>query len=396
MLILEPVPDQKRYDVVIGLVIRKPQAVVRACLDQLLAQVLPLQVTTRFHLIFDTDDPAVIHEADRLPSGTVVECEEPVRGDFADDGPVTHHWTNTSMARVGALKNRILARALAEKADAVWLVDADLLCDVGTLKSLWYADNPVVSAVFWTRWNNSPQVHAAPQVWLRHPYILDGRGYPNERAFRRRLLTRQLTTVWGLGACTLIRRSVLEAGVSFAYLPGVSQEGMMAGEDRHFCLACESRHIPMVADPWPHIFHVYHADQIAEIPERLEALNVQTADPAQVRWVSLRLKLLEPIPTGPGTLGLVPPHIQRVRIGADHILPDLERQVLQHLDGQPFVASLCYPADYEVEWLAGKRRLMDVTVIEAKTGEGMPVIEDEFYEDYDLTTYSTEQQQVMA
>ena len=400
MIILEPVPDSQVSTVVIGLVIRKPLAVVRACLAHLRAQELPPGMVTRYHFILDTDVPEVIHEVADLTAvqgRDIVECEVPVHGDFSDDGPVTHHWTNTSMARVGALKNRILHRALADSASAVWLVDADLLCDSGTLKSLWYAENPVVSAVFWTRWANDVAIHAAPQVWLRHPYVLDGRGYPDEAAFRRRLLTRQLTTVWGLGACTLIRKEALLAGVDFSYIPEVSQEGMMAGEDRHFCLKCESRHIPMVADPWPHIWHCYHASEIPDLDARAQSLvGIRTKDVDKVRWVSVRLKMLEPVQTGPNTWGMMPPHVQRIRIGAGQILPDLERQILKHLDGQPFVAAVHFPAHYPQAMLRGTKRLMDVLVIDSKTDEGIPVIEDEFYEDYDLTEYSIEQQMAMA
>ncbi len=392
MIHLAPTPDVARTQIRVGLVIRKPLDVFSACLRSLKGQRLPPNTDLTFHLIFDTVDPAIILLASHLPAA-IVECEDPVLGDFSDEGS-THHWQRSSMERVGQFKNRILQRALQDKVDAVWLVDADLICDPGTLKSLWFADNPVVSAVFWTRWHDDPALHSAPQVWLRHPYQLDGRGYPDEPSFRRRLLSKQLTQVWGLGACTLIRRPVLEAGVNFSYIPGVSLEGMMAGEDRHFCLQCESRHIPMVADPWPHVYHIYHPSQRPEIPQReVQVANLQTGKPV---WANVRMKLLEPIPTGPNAFGLVPPHVQRVRLGAGQILPDLEAQILQHLDGQPFVAQVNYPVWYEVPWLRGTRRLMDVTVIDWKNGTGIPVVEDELRGEFDLTTLTTEQQEALG
>jgi hypothetical protein len=399
VVILKPTPDVAKKRITIGLVVRKPIEVVRACCATLKAQRLPPDVEIRYHAILDTEVPEVIHEvADLLcvPGQDIVETEIPVEGDFADDGPVTHQWTGTAMERVGRLKTRILRRALADGADAVWLVDADLLCGPETLRSLWYADVPVVSAVFWTRWVNDPMIHAAPQVWLRHPYVLDGRGYPDEASFRRRLLSRQLTRVWGLGACTLIRCTVLQQGVTFDYVPGVSREGMMAGEDRHFCLQCESRHIPMYADPWPHIFHVYHARQIPEIDARMAALvGVSTTDPKAARWLNVRLRMLEPVPTGPGTFGHVAPHVVRARVGAAELLPDLEAQCLRHLDGLPFIAAIHYPATYEVDWLRGQRRLMEVTVIDAKTDAPQPTIDDEVAGAYDLTMYTHEQQESM-
>ncbi len=399
-LILAPTPDVAKQTVVIGLVIRKPVAVVRACLASLRSQRLPGDVQVRYHFILDTDVPEVIHQVADLFQGAgrdIGAPEVPGEGDFTDDGPVTHQWTPAAMERVGAYKTRILKRALQEGAAAVWLVDADLLCDPNTLRSLWYAEAPVASAVFWTRWVNDPTIHAAPQVWLRHPYTLAGRGYPDEASFRARLLTRQLTRVWGLGACTLIRRPVLEAGVTFDYVPGVPRDGMMAGEDRHFCLQCEGKHIPMIADPWPHVWHCYHGSDHCQLADRAVSLvGVSTTDPSKVRWLNLRLRMLEPVPTGPNQFGHVPPHVVRARVGTGAILPDLEAQALRHLDGQPFVAAVHYPATYEVGWLRGQRRLVEVTVVDAKTDVGMPVLEDEVRGGYDTTAYTPEQQESMA
>lgn len=364
------------------------------------AQVVPPGVEIAYHAVLDTDDPEVLHEVADLhciAGRDIVECEVPVDGDFSDSGPVTHQWSNAAMERVGHLKTRILKRALADHAEAVWLVDADLLCDRTTFRSLWYADAPVCSAVFWTRWVNDPAIHAAPQVWLQHPYELSGRGYPDEASFRRRLLTRQLTQVWGLGACTLIRRPVLEHGVTFDYVQGVSLEGMMAGEDRHFCLQCEAKHVPMIADPWPHVWHCYHANERPQVPAREAALRaVHTSDPEKVRWVNVHLRMLEPVPTGPNQFGHVPPHSVRARVGAAQLLPDLEAQVLRHLDGQPFTAAIHYPSTYEVPWLRGQRRLMEIVVVDAKTDAPIPVLEDEVRGPFDLTTYTAEQQASMA
>lgn len=398
-MILSPTPDLATQDIVIGLVIRKPLEIVKACLACLSAQALPPNIAIRYHVILDTDDAEVIqHCADFLAAGerNVMECEIPVQGDFSDSGPVTHEWTTPAMARVGRLKTRILKAALASHATAVWLVDADLLCDAGTLKSLWYVEAPVAFAVFWTRWHNDPQLHSAPQVWLRHPYSLDGRGY-DEGSFRRRLTTRQCTQVWGGGACTLIRRSVLEAGVTFDYVPGVPLDGMMAGEDRHFNIQCESRHIPMIADPWPHIFHCYHVSDRASIGEWMTRLaDVRTVGIPDPVWLNLRLRMLEPVPMGPNTFGHVPPHTIRIKVGTGQILPDLEHQCLQHLDGQPFIASVHYPSWYPLDWLRGQKRLIDVTVVDAKNALPMPVIGDEWAGPFDLTTLTLAQQDSLS
>lgn len=396
-LILQQTPDVRRELILVGCAIRKPPEVVAAYLQHL-AQQRPIPNTeVRYHFVCDHAEPETVAlvEAFVVKHGGVCEqAEGPMQQDFSDDGPVTHQWTGTAMARVGALKNRILASAWEQHAAAVWLCDADLLCDPGTLRSLWYTEAPIACAVFWTRWQNHPQALAAPQVWLTHPYGLAGNGYPDEASFRRRLRSRQLTRVWGQGACTLLRRRVLEKQVSFAYIDGVSQEGMMAGEDRHFCLRAEAAHLPMAADPWPHIFHVYHNEDKAKIGAWTERLS--TLSTGLPTWLNLNIRLLEPVPIGPGQMTHLPPITARARVGVGQILPDLEAQCLQHLDGQPFVATIHYPVTHPVSFLRGAKRLAEVVVVDHKGSAGMPVLEEEVSAGMDVAAYTPAQVQSLV
>jgi hypothetical protein len=185
------------------------------------------------------------------------------------------------MGRVGRSKDRILQFARDNRAEAVWFCDADLICDPMTLASLWSVPEQIVCAVYWTRWSKAPEgspvLHAGPQVWQGHPYILSGNGM-EEWELRKRLLDREVVHVYGQGACTLIRREALMRGVSFAPVPGNTGPGLMQGEDRHFCIRAEAMHIKMVADAWPDIFHIYHRpEDEALIPEMQKRL----AHPAQ-------------------------------------------------------------------------------------------------------------------
>lgn len=395
-LILQPTPDVREETILVGTTIRKPPEIVQAYLQHLAAQRPIPGVRVRYAFQVDTDDPVVraLVQGFVQEHGGTVECHDPEGPlDFDDSNPQTHQWTPTAMARVGRLKDRILAQARQEQVAAVWLCDADLLCDPGTLRSLWYADTPITCAVYWTRWQNTDRAAASPQVWLRHPYNLTGNGYPDEASFRARLLTRQLTRVWGQGACTLIRRRALEKQVSFAYLDGVSREGMMAGEDRHFCLRAEALHLPMVADPWPHIFHVYHPQDRDAIPawtERLASLRV--APPA---WLNVQVRLLEPVPTGPNQQSQMPAVTARVRVGAGQMLPELEAACLDHLDGQPFTTAVHFPIHYPLPFLRGQRRLVEAVVVDVKDATGMPVLETEMHREADLVAYTPQQVEVM-
>lgn len=393
-MILAPTPDVRKDLIICGTTIRKPPEIVAAYLQHL-SQQLPIPNTeVRYHFVLDHAEPETVSLVEAFVvehGGKVEQADGPMQQDFSDEHPQTHQWTGTAMARVGMLKNRILAYAWESQAAAVWLCDADLLCDPGTLRSLWYTEAPIACAVYWTKWYAGPQAPACPQVWLTHPYGLQGNGYPDEASFRAQLLTRQLTRVWGQGACTLLRRRVLEKQVSFAYVDGVSQEGMMAGEDRHFCLRAEAAHLPMIADPWPHIFHVYHPEDRAKIAgwtEKLSTLSVE-----KPHWLNLHLRPLEPVPTGPNTMGHVPAQNVRVRVGCGQLLPDLEAQCMEHLSGEPFVASVVYPVHYKLAFLRGQRRLLEVTVVDHKGPQGFPVLEEEVIGGIDMVAYTPEQLQ---
>lgn len=396
-LILQPTPDVRRLRCVVGTAIRKPVDILAGYLASLAQQRPVPGLDLTYHFILDHADPdaaALVHAFVDKWGGIVENGDEVVEGqDFNDQHPTTHQWAPTAMARVGRLKNRILARARETHADAVWFVDADLILDPGTLRSLWYSEAPIACAVYWTRWQNTPHAVAAPQVWLRHPYVLMGQGYADEGAFRAQLLSRQLTRVWGQGACTLLRRAVLDKGVDFSYVPGVSTEGMMAGEDRHFCLRADAAHLSQVADPWPHIFHVYHPEDRAKIAEWLERVSTLHVGPPA--WLNLHLRLLEPVPTGPGQLSQMPPAMARVRVGCGQLLPDLERQALEHLDGEPFIAEVRYPLHHPVPLLRGQKRLVEVTVVDWKVDRGMPVIEDEIVDGLDPVVYTPAQMEAV-
>ena len=305
------------------------------------------------------------------------------------------------MRRVGANKNRIIQRALELGADMVWFADADLIMDRTTLQSLLGAEKPIVTAVYWTHWTKkgyeTRQIHAAPQVWLQHPYDLHGRGM-DEAEFRSKLINRELTRVWGFGACTLIRRQVFEAGITFEPLPDVPQQGLMAGEDRQFCIRAERSHIEAYADCWPDIFHIYHYDihvpQIADMAARLS--TVHPSVPALGDLVSVKLEALEPVPHERGWSAIPRQHL-RGRIGRLPLMPELEEAVLGMTRGETRVVPVHFPIHYGLQYFRGRRRLIRVTLVDVKAWGHAPVIDAELFVGpksgrwMDTTTLSTEQ-----
>ena len=382
---LAVLPDARETLIVVGTSVRKRADVLRAYLDGLAAQELPPR--HRLLPIFVADNLApdantLLREWTAARGGEVLAGAPAPLADFSDDHPDSHQWSESAMGRVGAAKDRILMRARALHADYVWLCDADLMCDATTLRSLLGCAAPIATAVYWTRWSRggveTRVIHAAPQVWLRHPYELSGHGF-GEAEFRERLAKRTITPVPGYGACTLLSRSALDAGVSFAPLD--AQTGLMAGEDRHFCRRASALHLHAVADPWPDIFHIYHlATDVPRIDEMRARLYARHPEGATLgALVSLTLTALEPLPMPGGGWTAIPTQHVRGRLGQLPLMPELEEAVYGLTRGATATVPVHFPAHYAIPEYAGRRRLIRVALVDTKPNGWPPVLEDELF-----------------
>lgn len=385
---LEPLPEYRKKRVVVGTTVRKPLPILKAYLQSLDYQ--ERDEKTAFEYAFVPDFQADQRDAAEYlfrwvneRRGTLIEGVPQTQPDFSDAaGLDSHQWGTSAMARVGANKNRLIQFALNSKADAIWFVDADLILDRTTYASLESVEKPIATAVYWTRWSRqrseTQRIFAGPQVWLRHPYQLDGRGM-DEAEFRQKLLSRGVTRVYGYGACTLIQRRVLEAGISFEYLPDVPLVGLNAGEDRHFCIRAERAHIEAVADSWPDIFHCYHSpDDVERIPEMVARLSAP--HPARARvgdLVSLRLRPLEPVQVAPGRFQHYGPTLTRGRLGQLALAPEIEEAVYNITRGERQIVRAHFPISHPFPPLRGRSRLIEVTVLDVKKFSLPPVVEDD-------------------
>lgn len=200
------------------------------------------------------------------------DCDEPAASNLLDGekcidgaefprdaGPAYqgHNWHSGLVSRVAAIKDEALRLMLETDADAVFLVDADVILHPDTVRHLLGLNLPVVSEVFWSQWPKYPDVYL-PQVWDVHPYSF----HSPESVLQLR--EPGCYKVGGLGACTLIRREALEMfGDSdrwFAPFPGLGEWG----EDRHFCTRASAAGISLHADTALPAFHVYRAEQLDE------------------------------------------------------------------------------------------------------------------------------------
>lgn len=401
---LRILPFAKPIKILVGGPVRKRKEILEAHLTSLGNQELPKRVELTYLFVDDypTPDPAQRVLAEFVDGrGTVIKNQGSVGGDFADDHPVSHQWTTTAMNRVGAIKNEILRQTLDGGYDYVWLIDTDLVLDRTVLRSLLAAGKPVVSAVYWTRWHTDPSIKAGPQVWLRPPYQLGLPHYP-EHEFRHKLgVARKITQVGGLGACTLIARSVIEKGVNFNRPPDWPTGGLWDGEDRYFCEWARRLHVDLWADGWPDIGHIYHPQQVATDMIAWEARLGMSHPfyPNIGHLVSLKLTNLED--------GIGPVSV-RCRLGDGTLLPELESQVMQMERGQEKIVRIHFPntvppipTQRGVLALANQNRLIQIELVDCKPFSLPPTLEDEYYvspngQVQDKTALSDEQHKKIA
>ncbi|MDQ7791990.1 MAG: glycosyltransferase [Clostridia bacterium] len=188
-------------------------------------------------------------------SGDVYLCDE-----------TTHHWRDDLIWKVAAFKNGIISIALNEGYNFLFLVDSDLYLHPNTVRYLVSLGKHIVSEVFWTKWQ--PNLPAFPQVWVSDQYRLHhaarGEVLSEEEAGKRmaeflEMLSRPGTyRVGGLGACTLISRKALAAGVSFNRIYNLD----LAGEDRHFCIRAVALGLELYADTHYPPFHIYRESEL--------------------------------------------------------------------------------------------------------------------------------------
>lgn len=379
-----PLPDHRETVVVVGTSVRKPLPILRAYLDSLAWQELPprTKVIPVFVPDYPTKDEAEAYLKDWTLSrgGELLRGVPSASGDFSDTGS-THQWSLPATQRIGQNKNRILKRALDLQADYVFLADADLILDRYVLPQLLADEKLITTAVYWTKWHRqmreTQRIYVMPQVWLVNPYQLSGRGM-DDAEFRTKLINRELTRVWGFGACTLIQRKVLEAGVNFSPLPDAPQDGLNAWEDRQFSFRVERTHIEAFADPFPDIFHVYDAQtDPPQIPAMVERLGREHPTKARIGdLVSLKLEALEPVPHQTGWTA-VPRQYPRGRLGALPLMPEIEDAILDMTRGETRTVKVHCPINHPLPYMRGRRRLIRVTLVDTKPNAAPVGLEDE-------------------
>lgn len=337
--------------------VRQDPEVLRAHLQTLAWQRLPQGVSVSYAFVDDNSEAESSTVLRSFEGATIFAPTARPEGASYEVSESGHSWSVPTFYHLATQKQRLLDLTLAEHFDATFVVDSDLLLAPDTLASLIATEKEVVSGVFWTSWSGGDA--PLPQVWTTHPYGFDGAGWTTH-TFLSALRRRELVRVHGLGAATLIRASAIRRGASFSLVDGLPSWGMWQGEDRHFCVNAERRHIELYADAWPQIFHIYRPSDRAHIPDVLSQLEPGSdAPPQEGAWVSLKIE-----PCEEPNLALHREHI-RGRLGSLPLLPDIEDAVREmRISDSRFVRAY-FPAETPIEEYRGKAKLLKVTLVSA-------------------------------
>ncbi|MGL5415435.1 MAG: glycosyltransferase [Clostridium sp.] len=178
----------------------------------------------------------------------------------------THRWNENLIERVAYLKNKIIKYFLSSDYDYIFFIDSDIILHPLALKSLIISQKDIISNIFWTKW--SPESNELPQVWLKDEYTLYNHSslkYLTQdeinseiQKFLDKLRKPGIYKVGGLGACTLIKRKVLEKGVNFDEIYNIS----FFGEDRYFCIRAVALGFDLYVDTHYPAYHIYRREYL--------------------------------------------------------------------------------------------------------------------------------------
>jgi glycosyltransferase involved in cell wall biosynthesis len=246
--ILDPTPKLRKFgakQVLIGAPVRQDETIFRLYLNSLRAlNTTGLEVDWFFIL---HNSP---HLADYLkPHQYRLQSSD---GSYVRDD-TTHHWTGGNLRQVAEMKNELLRMAQDGGYDFFFLVDSDLLLHQDTLQQLVKADKQIVSNVFWTRWG--PDTPEMPNAWDFDRYLFQAGSL---EAWQKP----GLHQVGMSGACILISREVIDAGVNYSAIYNVSHS---IWEDRAFCIRAACAGFPIYMDTTYPARHLYRESDVQEV-----------------------------------------------------------------------------------------------------------------------------------
>ncbi len=347
--------------ILISSVTRAEPKVLRAHLSCLLRQHLPVNIETDFLYVTDPELSSESLEVLRELNIPVVAGDAKFEGAEYEISEETHHWNKPTFYWLGSQKQKLLEFAKEKEYDGIWLVDSDLLCDRDTLNNLLSNDKHITSSVFWTAWTS--QSPPLPQVWMENPYEMQGRGVEAHEHFEN-AATRQLWQVGGLGACTLIRKEVLDRVQYYPPMVGLPEHSMWQGEDRTFSVSAQLNHVELWADSWSDVFHCYRPSDTQKILEICRKFSEPKKKVAEIG--DLISCVLSPVEE-PGLVGYKLP--LRGRLGGLRILPSIELALLNMRVGEDKFVNVNFPLWWKIPEYRGKTKMVRVELLGVRSSQ---------------------------
>lgn len=181
----------------------------------------------------------------------------------------THMWKKSLIERIITFKNLIIDFANDNNFDYLFFIDSDIVLNPETLQHLISRNVDIVSNVFWTSWKLGTTL--LPQVWLQDDsksYIADwdnpltsDEKWQKTKNFVNKLKIPGLYKVGGLGACTVINKKSIQAGISFSLIDNLS----FWGEDRHFCIRARVLGLELFVDTVYPAYHIYREEYLSGV-----------------------------------------------------------------------------------------------------------------------------------
>lgn len=226
--------------ILIGGPVRQDPDIFTEYLKSVRALKLPDSCTAECHFIFNECDlshlllPNETYEI--INTGSEYSCNEK-----------EHVWSKSNYDHMSFLRNHMLAHALRGDYDYYFLADSDLILHPETLRHLLSLNKDLVGELFWTEY-----VPGGGDFWM-NAWEYD-QCYSERDSIRKWIYEPGVYPCGGTGACFLISKKVITAGVNYTPIHNLR---CLYGEDRWFCIRAVVNGFDIFVDNQCRPLHLY-------------------------------------------------------------------------------------------------------------------------------------------
>lgn len=226
--------------ILIGGPVRQELDIFTEYIKSVRALELPDGYTAECHFIFNECDlshlllPNETYEI--INTGSEYSCNEK-----------EHVWSKSNYDHMSFLRNHMLDHALTGDYDYYFLADSDLILHPETLRHLLSLNKDLVGELFWTEY-----VPGGGDFWI-NAWEYD-QCYSERESIRKWIYEPGIYPCGGTGACFLISKKVIKAGVNYTPIHNLR---CLYGEDRWFCIRAVVNGFDIFVDNQCRPLHLY-------------------------------------------------------------------------------------------------------------------------------------------